>query len=101
MLQLLLPQQYGDHEFTWLKEFGPVYLVKGCFGVSSPQLHPLYLIGQKENRLMISDPRALQYILNSPHFGHGPTLENALNLLYGQNAVTAAKGQFILAESFH
>jgi hypothetical protein len=35
MLQLLLPPQYGDHEFTWLKKFGPVYLVKGCFGVSS------------------------------------------------------------------
>ncbi|KAF7336154.1 Cytochrome P450 [Mycena venus] len=76
MLQLLL--QYGDYEFTWLKEFGPVYLVKGCFG---------------QNRLMISDPLALQYILNSPHFGHGPTFENSMSLMLDENAVIAAKGE--------
>ncbi|KAJ7037292.1 cytochrome P450 [Mycena alexandri] len=78
MLQLLLPPQYGDYEFTWLKEFGPVYLVKGCFG---------------QNRLMISDPLALQSILNSPYFGHGPTLENVMNLMFDQNAVMAAKSE--------
>ncbi|KAF8193097.1 cytochrome P450 [Mycena galopus ATCC 62051] len=55
MLQLLLPPQYGDNEFAWIKKFGPVYSLKGCFG---------------QNRLMISDPLALQYILNSPHFQH-------------------------------
>ncbi|KAF7336142.1 Cytochrome P450 [Mycena venus] len=78
MLQLMLPPQYGDHEFTWLTEFGPVYLIKGCFG---------------QNRLMVSDPLALQYILNSPHFGHGPNLENAINLMFDQNAIMAAKGE--------
>ncbi|KAJ7321540.1 cytochrome P450 [Mycena albidolilacea] len=78
MLQLLVPTQYGDHEFTWLKEFGSVYLVKGCFG---------------QNRLMISDPSALQYILNTPHFEHGPALTNVMNLMLDQNAVMAVKGE--------
>jgi hypothetical protein len=35
MLQLLLPQQYGDQEFGWLNQFGSVYSIRGCFGVSS------------------------------------------------------------------
>ncbi|KAJ7020838.1 cytochrome P450 [Mycena alexandri] len=78
MLQLLLPPQYGDYEFTWLKKFGPVYLVKGCFG---------------QNRLLISDPLALQHILNGPHFGHGPTAETVMDLILDQNAVVAAKGE--------
>ncbi|KAJ7260302.1 cytochrome P450 [Mycena haematopus] len=78
MLQLLLSPQYGDHEFAWLKEFGPVYLVKGCFG---------------QNRLMISDPLALQYIMNSPHFGHGATSENIIDLIFDPNTVVAAKGE--------
>ncbi|KAJ7633945.1 cytochrome P450 [Mycena rosella] len=69
---------YGDHEFTWLKKFGPVYLVKGCFG---------------QNRLMISDPLALQYILNSSHFGHGPTSENVMDLILDRNAIVASKGE--------
>ncbi|KAF7336314.1 Cytochrome P450 [Mycena venus] len=78
MLQLLLPPQYGDHEFTWLEEFGPVYLVKGCFG---------------QNRLMISDHLALQHILNSSCFEHGPALTNLADLVLDQNAVMAVKGE--------
>ncbi|KAF8214337.1 cytochrome P450 [Mycena galopus ATCC 62051] len=78
MLQLLLSSQYGDHEFTWLKKFGPVYLVRGCFG---------------QNRLMISDPLALQYILNSPHFAHGATAQNIMNLIFDPNAIVSAKGE--------
>ncbi|KAJ7200096.1 cytochrome P450 [Mycena pura] len=78
MLQLLLPLHYGDYEFAWQKKFGPVYLIKGCFG---------------EDRLMISDLQALQYIFNSPHFGRGPAPENAMNLLLDKNAVVAVKGE--------
>ncbi|KAF7378349.1 Cytochrome P450 [Mycena sanguinolenta] len=76
MLQLLLPPQYGDYEFAWLKKFGPVYSVKGCFG----------------NRLMISDPLGMQYILNSPHFGRGPALQNVMELMLDQKAIVAAQG---------
>ncbi|KAJ7769724.1 cytochrome P450 [Mycena olivaceomarginata] len=53
MLQLLLSPSYGDYEFTWLKLYGPIYRLKGCF---------------RQNRLMVSDPLASQYILNSGHY---------------------------------
>jgi hypothetical protein len=59
------------------------------------------LIGPKQNRLMISDPLALQYILNSPQFGHGPNAENVMDLILDRNAVVAAKGRFIVTGSFH
>ncbi|KAJ7881571.1 cytochrome P450 [Mycena olivaceomarginata] len=86
MLQLLVPPQYGDHEFTWLKEFGSVYLVKGCFG---------------QNRLMISDPSALQYILIPPHFEHGPALDKCYEFnvrserCYGCERLTERLGQML------
>ncbi|KAF7354135.1 Cytochrome P450 [Mycena venus] len=56
ILQLILPPQYGDYEFRWQDKFGPVYRIKGCFG---------------EDRLLVADPAALQYILNSPNFERG------------------------------
>ncbi|KAJ7804507.1 hypothetical protein B0H14DRAFT_3774206 [Mycena olivaceomarginata] len=31
----MLVPEYGDHEFQWLKKFGPVYRLKGCFGIDS------------------------------------------------------------------
>lgn len=34
LAELLLPSSYGQHEFAWTKFFGPVYRIKGCFGVS-------------------------------------------------------------------
>ncbi|KAJ7627967.1 cytochrome P450, partial [Mycena polygramma] len=78
MLQLLLPDQYGDYEFSWQKAYGPIYRLTGCLC---------------QERLMVSDPVALQYILNSPHFEHGPTIENAMHLMFEENAVMATKGE--------
>ncbi|KAJ7930607.1 cytochrome P450 [Mycena leptocephala] len=77
MLQLLLPPIYGDFEFFWQKSYGPVYRLKGCLG---------------EDYLMISDPLAIQYVLNSGHFEHGPVLENIIDLLFGKRAVVSTKG---------
>ncbi|KAF7341387.1 hypothetical protein MVEN_01875200 [Mycena venus] len=77
MLQLLLPSNYGDYEFTWLKLYGPIYRLKECFG---------------QDRLMISDPLALQYILNSAQFAHGPIMENFIDLVYGEKSVLAVGG---------
>ncbi|KAJ7666358.1 cytochrome P450 [Mycena rosella] len=77
MLQLMLPPLYGDHEFKWQKLYGPVYRLKGCFG---------------QDRLMVSDPAALQYILNSPQFEHEPMLDNKVHLMFGEGSVSAAKG---------
>ncbi|KAJ6467433.1 cytochrome P450, partial [Mycena sanguinolenta] len=78
MLQLVFSPEYGDHEFVWQKAFGPVYHLKGCFG---------------EDSLMISDPVAIQYILNTPHFEHGPVLENVIDMLFGEKSLVAAKGE--------
>ncbi|KAJ7826948.1 cytochrome P450 [Mycena leptocephala] len=78
MLQLLLPAEYGEHEFNWQKLYGPVYRLKGCFG---------------QDRLMVSDPLALQHVLNSNHFEHGPSIDNAVSLLFEEKCVMAAKGE--------
>ncbi|KAJ7091708.1 cytochrome P450 [Mycena crocata] len=77
MLQLFLPPRYGDHEFDWQKSYGSVYRVNGCFG---------------QDRLMVADPLALQYILNSPHFYRAPPLDTLATLLFGRQSVMAAKG---------
>ncbi|KAF8142227.1 cytochrome P450 [Mycena galopus ATCC 62051] len=80
MLQLILPHTYGDYEFEWLKLYGLVYRLKGCFG---------------QDRLMISDPVALQHILNNPHqFKPGPNLENIFHLVYGERSVISASGDY-------
>jgi hypothetical protein len=43
MLQLLCADSYGDYEFRWQQQYGAVYRVKGCFGVSSSGLSPVTL----------------------------------------------------------
>ncbi|KAF7327115.1 Cytochrome P450 [Mycena kentingensis (nom. inval.)] len=78
MLQVQLPPVYGDYEFKWQEQFGFLYRFKGCFG---------------QNRIMLSDPVALAYVLNSPAFVHGPTLDNILHILYGPRSVVAQRGE--------
>ncbi|KAJ7804052.1 cytochrome P450 [Mycena olivaceomarginata] len=68
MRQLMLASRFGDYEFQWLKRYGPVYRLKGCFG---------------QDRLMVADPTALQYILNSPSFYRSPLKDNIAYLLFG------------------
>ncbi|KAJ6631106.1 cytochrome P450 [Mycena sp. CBHHK59/15] len=51
LIELILEVPYGVFEFQWQKRYGPLYRTKGCFG---------------ENRLMISDPTTLKYILSHP-----------------------------------
>ncbi|KAF8907509.1 cytochrome P450 [Mucidula mucida] len=43
-------QGVGEHEFKWQKEYGSVYRIKGVF---------------REDRLFVSDPRALRHIYQS------------------------------------
>ncbi|KAF8202631.1 cytochrome P450 [Mycena galopus ATCC 62051] len=78
MLQLMLPPTYGQYEFQWQKRHGMVYRLKGCFG---------------QDRLMVSDPTAMQHILNSPHFKFGPSIENGAHLLYGEGNVMSANAE--------
>jgi hypothetical protein len=50
------------------------------------------LIAPQQDRLMVSDPGSLQYILNSPHFEYGTALENATQILLRKEGLVAAKG---------
>ncbi|KAJ7342473.1 cytochrome P450 [Mycena albidolilacea] len=77
MRQLMLASRFGDYEFQWLKRYGPVYRLKGCFG---------------QDRLMVADPTALQYILNSPSFYRSPLKDNIAYLLFGEKSVISARG---------
>ncbi|KAJ7458483.1 cytochrome P450 [Mycena latifolia] len=77
MRQLLLPPRYGAQEFLWLNEYGSVYAVKGCFG---------------QDRLMVADPAAIQYVLNSSKFCRAPIPDNMGILLFGQKSVIIARG---------
>ncbi|KAJ7766107.1 cytochrome P450 [Mycena metata] len=76
-LQLLLPTQYGDYEFRWLKSYGPVYRLKNCFG----------------DRLMVADPAALNCIVNSPHFKPSPMQENMFEILFGRESLSCVSVQ--------
>ncbi|KAJ7839934.1 hypothetical protein B0H14DRAFT_2360879, partial [Mycena olivaceomarginata] len=78
LLQLRLPRSYGDHEFKWLKTYGPVYRLRGCFG---------------ENRCMVSDLLACQYILKTQHFTVSPTFEAILHLVLGDGNLLGIRGQ--------
>ncbi|KAF7328879.1 Cytochrome P450 [Mycena venus] len=77
MLQLMLPLQYGDHEFQWQKTYGPVYRIKGCFG---------------QDRLMISDPVAIHYIFNTTTFDHTPILQHTIYLIEGEQSLNYVQG---------
>ncbi|KAJ7847981.1 cytochrome P450, partial [Mycena leptocephala] len=79
MRQLLIPSTYGEYEFRWQKLYGPVYRLKGCFG---------------QDRLMVSDPVSLQFILNSSHFTFGPILEDILYLSFGQKSIMMSNGSY-------
>jgi hypothetical protein len=54
----------------------------------------------QEDRLMVSDPVSLQYILNSPHFTFGPNLENTVHLLNGKKSIMGVNGVFLSCPVF-
>ncbi|KAJ7470221.1 cytochrome P450 [Mycena galericulata] len=78
MIQLVLAENYGDHEFGWHKQYGPVYRVKGCFG---------------EDRLVVSDPQALKYILNNPAIIHSPNNAKTFPVLFGEESVASVHAE--------
>jgi hypothetical protein len=100
LAQLILPRSYGDLEFEWQKQYGPVYRIKGCFGVSWSRMHgfpPFNLIFQQD-RLIISDPLSLQFILNGSSFQRSPTLQNTFLTLFGQDSMIASNGALCMQE---
>ncbi|KAJ7692718.1 cytochrome P450 [Mycena rosella] len=77
MLQLFLPP-YGYYDDIWRKTYGTVYRFQGCFG---------------RDRLMISDPLALQHILNSGEFEFAPIFDTLFRWLFGERNMAVLKGE--------
>ncbi|KAJ7458858.1 cytochrome P450 [Mycena latifolia] len=73
MTQLFLAHNYGQWEYQWQKQFGAVYRFKACFG---------------EDRLMLSDPAALKYVLNTPTFTHPARILRTSALVFGESLVS-------------
>ncbi|KAJ7224537.1 cytochrome P450, partial [Mycena pura] len=79
MLQLWISKPYGKYEFAWLKQYGNVYRLKGCFG---------------QDCLMVSDPRAVQHLLNNVDtFRNSPLIERVLYALDGPKGVQYVQGE--------
>ncbi|KAF8183822.1 cytochrome P450 [Mycena galopus ATCC 62051] len=78
MLELMLPPTYGENEFAWQKMYGSVYRVRGCFG---------------QQRLVISDPLALQHIIKSANFHHAQRKVAANIALYGAKSIPSLQGE--------
>ncbi|KAJ6507020.1 cytochrome P450 [Mycena sanguinolenta] len=79
MLQLWASSPYGKYEFAWLKEYGNVYRLKGCFG---------------RDCLMVSDPRAVQHVLNNVDtFRVSPLLETLIDAVEGSRGIQAVRGE--------
>ncbi|KAJ7277659.1 cytochrome P450 [Mycena rebaudengoi] len=53
--------------------------------------HASAVTSPAQDRLIVSDPTALQYILNSPNFFLGPTLGAVVNLMFGERSVICAQ----------
>ncbi|KAJ7193410.1 cytochrome P450 [Mycena pura] len=77
LLQLADAPQHGDYEFAWRKRFGDVYRIKGCFG---------------EDRLLVADPAALQFILNNPIFAFSPAYRTLMSWVFGPRSIGALQG---------
>ncbi|KAJ7248944.1 cytochrome P450 [Mycena rebaudengoi] len=80
MLQLYLPATWGEFEFPWQRQYGPVYHIKGCFG---------------EDRLVVSDPRSLQHILSGTLFARPPGIQNSTKVVFGQGSVLVLRGRTV------
>ncbi|KAJ7688533.1 hypothetical protein B0H14DRAFT_2653191 [Mycena olivaceomarginata] len=95
MQQLMLPL-YGRYEFKLAEDLRPSLPLKRMFRGKHAQLAarniPSLILSQQD-RLMISDPVALQYILNSPQFKFGPGMANSVHLLYGKGSIACTNKQ--------
>ncbi|KAK0463413.1 cytochrome P450 [Armillaria novae-zelandiae] len=65
----------GDLEMQWLKEYGAVYRIGGCFG---------------QDVLVLCDPRALQYVFHTSgyRFPKAADIDRQLNAFFGPGLAT-------------
>ncbi|KAF7291440.1 Cytochrome P450 [Mycena indigotica] len=78
LVELQIPQIYGDFESACRKAYGLVYRFKGGFG---------------RDRLAISDPKALQYIYNSAAFVNTPAYGTLIVWLLSEGGVSGKMGR--------
>ncbi|CAA7268933.1 unnamed protein product [Cyclocybe aegerita] len=79
MLELQLYSPYGQHEFEWQKQFGPVYSIKGCI---------------REERLMVSDTTALWAILaDTGDFRKSPQHQLINKEVFGNRSILYVHGE--------
>ncbi|KAI0284849.1 cytochrome P450 [Russula brevipes] len=71
--------EVGDREFKWARKYGAVWHQSGCFG---------------RDRLVVADPKALQYILHTSgyRFVKAPEALKMIELLLGKGLVWAHGG---------
>ncbi|CAK5267277.1 unnamed protein product [Mycena citricolor] len=72
LAELLLAPDYGKYEFTWLKRFGSVYQIRGCFG---------------RTQIVIADPVAMHHVFSSPKWDQAPPLSTMMWMLFGSQSV--------------
>ncbi|CAK5283309.1 unnamed protein product [Mycena citricolor] len=72
LAELLLAPVYGQYEFTWLKRFGSVYQIRGCFG---------------RTHIVIADPVSMNYVFSSPKWDQAPTLSTLMCMATGLQSV--------------
>ncbi|KAF8518583.1 cytochrome P450, partial [Gautieria morchelliformis] len=86
-LELSSPDEVGDADFAWMREYGNAICIKGEFG---------------SDVLFITDPKALQYVLNtaSYRFPKPGDVRAAIQLSIGRGIVWA-EGSFWMQHSRH
>ncbi|KAI0269015.1 cytochrome P450 [Russula aff. rugulosa BPL654] len=72
-------KETGESEFKWMREYGSAWRVQGCMG---------------EDRLMVADPKALQYILHTSgyNFPKSPDASHTIRMLTG-DGVGSTQGE--------
>ncbi|KAJ7051710.1 cytochrome P450 [Mycena amicta] len=70
------PTEFGAFETVWNKTYGAVYRFKGSFG---------------RDRLMVSDPTALQFIFNSDDLQNAPAIQALITWLFTEAGVGTRK----------
>ncbi|TFK37879.1 cytochrome P450 [Crucibulum laeve] len=79
LLEFVLGLPSGKTEFGWMSKYGMVHRFKACFG---------------QERLMVSDPTALRYILSNPTLFVKSPSHQLINLVaFGEGSLLHAKGE--------
>ena len=90
----LLQRPVGEADFSWQNQYGNVVRFKSILGVGPPALLfrfiiLLHLNKLQEDRLMVTDPKALQKIFNGYIYQRLPGLRVVEHMVNGKGIVWA------------